>query len=376
MRIAAIVPNFYPYFGGGVEKVAHRIYRILTDMGIFVEVYSCNSALKRRSEVLLKDNFKVITYPCGFMHFPSKKLLKDLNGSMKFYDILHVFNIHNPLSVSSIFLGSLPMVISPYYHGRGHTMFAQLAWKTFYKKIVKKLLERQKGIIVNSLYQKRILIRDFALENAKFYLVYDGLDLSSIENANSYPRSKLGFDEADKILLCVSRLEKYKNIHLAIMVLKYLPPEFKLVVVGSGSKKYENQLKKLISELSLQKRVRMLGFQPDEVVWSLYKTADLFLQLSEIESFGMTCIEALAAGTPVIVNDDKGGLAETAEIFGDYIRVCNAKNLQDLANLILELSELKPVKVDEVLLAQFNWEEIARRILEVYREIAYGSGGI
>jgi len=369
MRIAAMVPNFYPYSGGGVERVAYKIYEKLTDWGVSVDVFSCSSAVKHRTEIWLKENFKVINYPVYFNWlFPYKYLLKDLSVNIKSYDLLHVFNIHNPFSLGCIF-SKYPMVMSPYYHGRGHGVLAQMLWNTIYKKISKKILEKQKGIIVNSHYQKRILIKDFSLFNTKFYLVYDGLDLALIENASNYPRNRLGLDENDKLLLCVSRLEKYKNIHLAIMVLKYLPTNFKLVIVGKGSKKYENQLRNLISKLDLQKRVIMLGFQPDEVVLGLYKESDLFLQLSEVESFGMTCLEALAAETPVIVNNDNAGLSETAQIFSDYIYIYDSKNLKDLAKLILNLSELKPIKVDKTLISKFDWEEISKIIIKIYKDI-------
>jgi len=57
MRIAAMVPNFYPYSGGGVERVAYKIYEKLTDWGVSVDVFSCSSAVKHRTEIWLKETY-------------------------------------------------------------------------------------------------------------------------------------------------------------------------------------------------------------------------------------------------------------------------------------------------------------------------------
>ena len=52
-----MVPNFHPYSGGGVERVAYKIYEKLTDKGISVDVFSCSSSVKHRTEIWLKENF-------------------------------------------------------------------------------------------------------------------------------------------------------------------------------------------------------------------------------------------------------------------------------------------------------------------------------
>jgi len=137
-------------------------------------------------------------------------------------------------------------------------------------------------------------------------LIYDGVDVDSIQNAIPY-------EVNERIILYVGRLEYYKGVHLGILALKYLPPEYKLIIIGRGS--YEDKLKEIVINNNLRERVVFLGYQPDKVVWRWLKTASVLIQLSKVESFCMTCIEALAAGTPVVANDDGSGLRETISLY-------------------------------------------------------------
>lgn len=104
-----------------------------------------------------------------------------------------------------------------------------------------------------------------------------------------------------KILLMSCRLEAEKNIPLAFKVLKLInqnDSKVGLVIAGDGALK--NKLKRLACELGLEEVV-FLGWQEDLV--SLYKTADLFLQTSFYEGYGLSLMEAVVAGCPVVSTD-------------------------------------------------------------------------
>lgn len=366
MSVLFITPRYYP-FTGGVERVVKSIAERMKDSAVFCGNPNIERTMKRSINKVVVFDWPIWS-PSNSYHIPRKtRALEDfLKKILTDFDVIHVHNAH---AVFSVYTGlkvkkidrDKKVIFSPYYHGKGHTKLANLLWKITFKYFVKKLLDESSTIIVNSKFQKNILINKFGCyKNVE--IVYDGIDIEGIRA--SKPLDELKKDDG-KIILCVSRLEPYKNVHLSIKALQYLPRSFKLVIVGKGSDEYTRYLLKLAHNEGLAKRVQFLGYQPDEVVWSLYKTADVFLHLSEVESFGMTCLEALATGTPVIVNNDEAGLKETAELFPEYIKVYNKNDmsLKQLAKMIEEVSNLKPLKVD---LSVFSWDSIVKRLKEIY----------
>jgi glycosyltransferase involved in cell wall biosynthesis len=346
---------------GGVERVTKNIYERLMLKGYYdVTIYSTTLSYQLLGWHKIKK-VKIKTYfafaPFNAYYLPSPLMFKDLLSAN--YDIIHIYNIHSLTAIVGYLAKKRSkLVISPYYHGRGHSRFANTLW-TPYRSLVKKILFKADVIIVNSDVQKKLLLRDFRIPVKKLYLVYDGVNLEGIKDANPY-------EIDDKIILYVGRLERYKNVHLGILALKYLPLKFKYVIIGRGP--YENKLKEITVNNNLQDRVIFLGHQPDHVVWRWLKTASVFIHLSEVESFGMTCIEALAAGCPVVANDDGLGLSETISLYPNQIFVykVNSEPVNKLAEKIILASEMKPISADVNI---FSWEKIVERIDYVYRKV-------
>ncbi len=113
---------------------------------------------------------------------------------------------------------------------------------------------------------------------------------------------KKNYPQFEKHILMASRLSHEKNIPLAIKSMKEIVakyPKVGLIITGSGIE--EERLKKLVKDLELEKNVVFEGWQDD--LASYYKTADLFLLTSNYEGYGMTIVEALSAGCPVVMTD-------------------------------------------------------------------------
>ncbi len=99
-------------------------------------------------------------------------------------------------------------------------------------------------------------------------------------------------------LLTVSRLEKEKNIDVLIRAMASVEQAI-LHIVGEGRER-EN-LMNLVSELGLSHKVIFEGFHHD--VSSFYKQADVYVQASSYEGFGMSLLEAGLHGLPIVTTD-------------------------------------------------------------------------
>jgi glycosyltransferase involved in cell wall biosynthesis len=108
---------------------------------------------------------------------------------------------------------------------------------------------------------------------------------------------------ADPKILFLSRLHEKKGVHILIEaagLLRQKGRRFKLLIAGTGSAQYENQLREQTRKLNLEDVVSFLGMVSGVEKISLYQSADLFVLPTQQENFGLVLIEALAAGTPVV----------------------------------------------------------------------------
>jgi glycosyltransferase involved in cell wall biosynthesis len=111
-----------------------------------------------------------------------------------------------------------------------------------------------------------------------------------------HPRFKIA-------LLVVSRLEREKRVDMAITALKKVRDrgiDCGLTIVGSGSE--EKHLKRLAKRVGVSQWVEFAGFQNNLIPY--YASADALLYPgAPYEGYGMTIVEALSAGVPVLAND-------------------------------------------------------------------------
>lgn len=139
------------------------------------------------------------------------------------------------------------------------------------------------------------------------------------------------------IIMMASRLEKEKNVFIAVEIMKDLVsryPKIGMIVVGEGREK--NKLKQLVAGYNLEGNIIFEGWQSDLI--SYYKTSNVFLSTSFYEGYGLTIIEALACGCPVISSDV--GIAGEVISEGESGFVCSIGEKNCFIRRIQEVMEL------------------------------------
>ena len=118
-------------------------------------------------------------------------------------------------------------------------------------------------------------------------------------------RRELGVPDGAALVMLIGRVCPNKGQHIAVDAFGLLPGEVDahLVLVGDDSipddnEGYVDRLRARVDELGLGGRVHFAGFRRD--IWPLLAASDLVLVPSENEFFGMTAIEAVAAGRPLV----------------------------------------------------------------------------
>lgn len=178
-------------------------------------------------------------------------------------------------------------------------------------------------------------------------------------------RQTLGITPDDTMLLSLSRLAEEKNIQAVIKSLADIQDQVKvkLVVVGSGP--YQEKLVKLVKKLALEDKVIFTGAVDHAQTAYYYKAADFFISASTSETQGLTYIEALASGTPVLATDNPYlNTLVTDPIFGRLFA-----NDDQIAATILKAITMTPSfdqsRYDQKLY-EISAENFALRVYEFY----------
>lgn len=359
MKIAQVCPRYYPYIGG-VETVVKMLSERLVQRRIEVEVLSQDpSGQYQASETIngvIVRRFK--TGPLGLdLPFVSGTLREYLKENSNKYDILHTHKYHDfPALYAVREKKGGKLVFNAHYHGRGHNFLTSLLLIP-YHPIGKVIFEKTNKIVCVSEFEKVLIQSHFSIPTQKLIVIPNGVNIDEIARAKPFPFG-------GRLILYVGRLEKYKNVHMAIKAMPYLPAEHKLMIIGNGP--YKGKLLQLIEKLQLTNRVQILSGLRNEEVYSWYKTCDLALNLSSQEAFGLTVIEGLAAGKPVIVNN-KAALAELATKF-DGVYAVNAQALSP-EQLAKQLAVGYESEVQAADLAEYSWDSIVERTIALYQSL-------
>lgn len=170
------------------------------------------------------------------------------------------------------------------------------------------------------------------LSGTRKKVIYNGVDVVQIESA---VEERDPPDLPDKFIFgTAARLVPQKNLEAIIKSVASLDrsQDIHTAIVGTGPEK-EN-LTKLVQDLGIEDDVSFLGYLPERAdVYAFFDAIDVFLFPSYYEGFGVAVVEAMATGTPVIVND----IPVMREVVGDAGLFVDATDTDELASVMEEL---------------------------------------
>ena len=191
------------------------------------------------------------------------------------------------------------------------------------------------------------------LGREKFITIHNGVNLETITNALPYSKNEISdiIHPEDKLLIQVSRFCSPKDQGTVIKSLLYLPKEVKLILVGEGDLKEQNQ--NLALDLGLNERVLFLGLRMD--VPRLLKSSDIVILSTFYEGLSLSSIEGMASGKPFLCSNveglsnivsDAGVLFEKEDVKGLAEIIKNLLTNPDLYNTIVNNCINKAKKYD------------------------------
>jgi glycogen synthase len=221
----------------------------------------------------------------------------------------------------------------------------------------------------------QILSQGFGIARERIFVVPGGVDAEryAVAHTRGEAREQLGLPADRPLVVAVRRLVHRAGLEGLIDAMSEVrrhAPEVLLLIAGGGALAHELSVR--IGERELQDHVRLLGFVGDDELPLLYRACDLSIVPSvTLEGFGLSTIESLAAGTPVLVTPI-GGLPETVAALDPALVLPDGSVAAMAAALMRAFGSLGSLPAAETCARyareQFDWPVIARKVLAVYQQ--------
>ncbi|MSR71099.1 MAG: glycosyltransferase family 1 protein [Candidatus Taylorbacteria bacterium] len=209
---------------------------------------------------------------------------------------------------------------------------------------IEHIIKRKRIKIVSGLYKKVFkeasivqvisnYLGDFARSmgyEGKIEMIPNGVDISRFKSQPRIQGNKI-------ILITTSRLVEKNAVDDIINSLKYLPENVELMIAGIGL--LEDRLKAQVRDEKLEERVKFLDYVSQENLPKCLQGADIFIRPSLSEGMGISFIEAMAAGIPVIATP-VGGIVDFIND-GETGLFCEVKNPKSIALKVEKLMKDK-----------------------------------
>jgi len=218
-------------------------------------------------------------------------------------------------------------------------------------------------VVAVSAYTADVLASRYGVPRERLRVVHNAIDPRE-------PSARWTVAETDPLVLFAGRITWQKGpdyfVDAAARVSAEMPG-VKFAVAGSGDRM--RAMMQRVADRGLEERFLFTGFLPPDDLDRLYARADVYVMPSVSEPFGLTALEALQHGTPVIVSRSAG----VSEVVRNVLRV-RFGDVEDLASKILSVLLFPPLRHALSLrgradVERLSWRESAWRCLTVYREL-------
>lgn len=320
---------------------------------------------EQKAEVIkninLKNNHKTVITP--IRHYTLQEQIKlHKIFAKENLDLLHVPHFNVPVFYNKPFVVTIHDLLWHQYKGLNVTTLNPVLYilkYVFYRIVTYFAINKAKAIIVPAQTIKETILNYYPRVGKKIFVTKEGAELDE-----SKP---LKLTKLDKTLLYVGSLYPHKNIKVVLRALKKLP-DYKLLIAGSRSV-FQEQVFEYIKNNNLDHQVEFLGYVKDKDLQELYAKVTALVQPSLSEGFGLTGVEAMAMGTPVLASD----IPIFKEIYQDAVYYFSPHSETSFISALHTLESggdlEEKAKLAKKLIKQYSWPEVAKLTYEVYTKI-------
>jgi len=387
MRILHVIPSIASVRGGTSQAVLEMV-TASRELGIEAEVVTTNDNGFDLLDVPLGNRIIYQQIPVWF--FPrlspaihsirefafSRELTAWLWQNIANYDLLHIhaiFSYTPTIAMVISRLHNIPYIVSPH----GLLCDWSLHQSTRKKQIYLSLIERENLNHSKALHftskQEQDEVSRLGLKSPSFTLPLGLSNSNGIPDARLRLRQELQLPDDQPLILFMSRLHPKKGLDYLIPALSKLQHhQFTFILAGSGSPEYETEVKTLLSRYQLEDRTHCTGFVIGEMKDLLIQGSDVFVLTSHSENFGISVLEAMAAGLAVIITPGVGLSSVVTSHRVGYVPQLSVDEIaSSIAQCLANPQEMEAMgnRAHYLISEKYTWKQIIKSLLVVYTSV-------
>jgi glycosyltransferase involved in cell wall biosynthesis len=362
----------------GVGTYIRNIVRALSRLDCQNKYHLIGSAEKAGEIGPLPANFHTIAFAeldtSARGYFGFRAILRRLNCNL--VHIPHLFWL--PRALPCPYVMTVHDVLEHMWRTREHSGARRL----LHFQLTRRVLLSASRVFAVSKFTKSELEKLFSIPPRKVEVVYNAVDERFMHgHASEADRELIAqrYQVSYPFVLYAGRISPHKNLVRIIEAFSALRaelekddkfPDLKLIIIGDELSKNPD-LRRTVIKSGVQNDVRFLGFVPVDVLRIFYDLAKVFVFPSLYEGFGLPPLEAMVHGTPVVTSNT----SSLPEVVGNAAVLVNPENvfeiMRALHRVLVDQSLREKMKRRSLEQSRrFSWETSARRVLEVYQEVA------
>jgi glycosyltransferase involved in cell wall biosynthesis len=366
MKVAQVSHVYLPHLGG-IELYIKRLIQDLKKSNNEVKVITTNldTPLKNREEeaIYFPITFSISRNPFSFGIIPYFK--------KNYFDVIHLHSIWFLPCFEAVLFKKNSKIITTIHGVYPDNASVILKFVlNLYKPFAKYIINKSKKVITLSNSEKEKLIKIFKVKKEKIVVIPNGIRL---EKYHKRPK--------EEIILFTGRIIPDKNPEVLIKSAKYIQSKiknFKIIFIGPIEENYKKELENLALEnkvfdkiefikelnqsLPKERKELMDFYNKSKVFVSLGSWEGLPTRVMEAMQFEVPCVAYSAGGSSELVINNENGF---------IIDKLDEKKLAEKLLILLKnkkLTEKLGRKARETIKKNFNWEEISKQIMKLYKE--------
>ena len=387
MKILQVVDFFKPFWSsGGITPVAYHIAKGLVEKGHEVTVYSNGdgrdtSVEVQKNRATTVDGMTVYYFGNLFPQLARRNIYSTYmvpivsRKGLRAFDIVHIHTYRSTLAVPVWYFArkyDIPYILQP--HGTVETYFEKGMLKRVFDRVWGRVMLKHAAKLVAVTPAEAEQFERMGVNKDRVEIVPNGIDpaeFASLPPKGEF-RKKYHLSDDEKVVLYLGRIHKIKGLDLLVQAFATLGMELgrvRLVIAGPDDG-YLSNLKSMLRELKMEDRVTLTGALYGVEKLEAYVDADIYVLPSVYEVFGITLLEALMCGTPVI-GTDRCGVSAWLDNRGGYVVPYEPEALKHALEVMLADAELRRRFGEQgrrLVMEQFTWAGAVDKVEGIYRD--------
>ena len=381
MRVLHVIPAIAPMYGGPSQAILEISQNLLSN-GVDTVIVTTNADGDHKLQVKLREIDEYKEVPTIFFSKDisetfkfSSELAKWLHSNVRDFDLVHIHAIFSHSSLAAARACQkyrVPYIVRP--------LGSLDPWSLRRKKILKyilwnigvrRMLLRASVIHFTTTEEKMLASKLIGLNNGE--VIPLGIDDSFIKAKRNGSQN----ENSKKYVLSLSRIDPKKGLEILIdSFLKSINnnefKEWELIIAGDGDTKYVNKLKSYINKNDADSRIFLTGWLNQDEKIEYLKNASLLAMLSYQENFGLSAVEAMACGVPVLVSEHVNLKNEIISAKAGWVVALNKDSIENALIEILrdaDEREKRGKAGKELVKSKFTWPIVTKQLIELYEKV-------